>query len=124
MTATQRHSSGSAHCRDNRKKASRRGLLTRTDVTKLDYEDASPWAVLCNLQQIHKASETAASRKLRSYFSERDFEELGDDDLAGRQGIMAPDLHMRPLPQANGGRDLAATNAVPKGSNELHVCVR
>ena len=47
-------------------------------------------------------------------------EDLRHDNLAWRKRVPTADLHVRSLPQANGGRDLTATNAVAQGSDELH----
>jgi hypothetical protein len=94
---------------------------TPLDVTKLDYEDPSPRPVLRDLQELDDAGKTGAPGKFGRYISEGNLEDLCDHDLAWRELIPASDLHVWPLPEANRGGDLTATNAVAEGSKELHV---
>ena len=94
---------------------------TPIDVAKLDDEDPSSRAVLRNLEQLDNADKAAALGKRGSHISERDLEEPCDDDLAWREGIPASDFHVWSLPEANGGRDLTATDAIAEGAKELHA---
>jgi hypothetical protein len=91
------------------------------DIPKLDDEDPSPRTVLRNLEQLDNADKAAALGKRGSHISERDLEDLCDYDLAWRERIPASDFHVWSLPKANGGRDLAVTNAIAEGAKELHV---
>jgi hypothetical protein len=77
--------------------------------------------VLGNLQQLDNAGKTGAPGKLGRHISERDLEDLCDDDLAWRERISASNLHVWPLPKSNRRGDLAATNAIAEGSKELHA---
>jgi hypothetical protein len=93
----------------------------RLDVAKLDDENPSPRAVLGDLEEIDDADEPRLAGKLRRDVGEGDLEDPRHEDLAGRERVPATDLHVRTLPDAHGGGDLAATNAVAKRSHELHV---
>ena len=99
--------------------ASRR---TRLAVTKLDDEDPSPRAMLRYLEQIDNTGEPREPGKLGCHISERNLEDLRDDDLTWRERVPATDLHVGSLPKANCGGDLTATYAVAERSKELHRC--
>jgi len=76
--------------------------------------------MLRNPQKIDDPNKTGALRKLGGDIAYADLEHLSDDDLARRERISAPHLHMWPLPQAHRAGDLTAANAIAKDSKELH----
>jgi hypothetical protein len=76
--------------------------------------------MLRNLQQVDNTEKAGAPGKLRSHVSEGDLEDACDDDLAWSERVPASHFHMWPLPKANGGGDLTATNTVAEGPKELH----
>jgi hypothetical protein len=87
---------------------------------KLDEEDSASRSVLGDLQQIRDARETGSPSQVGGDVGERNLEELRDHDVAGRERISSADFHVRPLPQPNGARDLAGSNAVSQRGKELH----
>jgi hypothetical protein len=93
----------------------------RWDVAKLYDEHSSSGTVLRNPQQVDYAEKAALPRKFWRDISEADFEHLRYCDFAWRERVPSSDLHVRLLPQANRGRDLAAANAIANSTMELHV---
>lgn len=92
----------------------------RLDILKLDDEYPSSRAVLRDLEEIDDAHKPRLPRELGRDIGEGDFEHLRHENLAGRERVPATDLHVRSLPEADGGGDFAATNALAEGSHELH----
>ncbi len=90
------------------------------NVAKLDHEHPPPRAVLGDLEEIDNAHEARSPGKLRRDIGERDLEDLRHENLAVRERISAAGLHVRPLPQTNGGGDLASTNTIAERPHELH----
>jgi hypothetical protein len=90
------------------------------DIPKLDDEDPSSGAVLCDLEKIDDAHKPGLPRELGSDIGEGDLEDPRDENLAGRERVSAADLHVWSLPQPDGGGDFAATNAIAERSEELH----
>jgi hypothetical protein len=92
----------------------------RLDVPKLDDEHAAARPVLGDLQEIDHAGKPGLPRELGGDVGEGDLEDLCHDYLAGREHIPPTDLHVRSLPQADRGGDLAAANWVAERADELH----
>jgi hypothetical protein len=92
----------------------------RPDVAKLDDEHASSRAVLGNLQKFDNAGETGIARQRGRNVGKGNLEDLRYDDVPRGQCIAAADFDVRPLPQANGGRNLSVANAIAKTAEELH----
>lgn len=76
--------------------------------------------MLCDLEEIDDAHKPGLSRERGSDIGEGHFEDLCHENLAGRERVPATDLHVWPLPQADGGGDLAAANAIAERADELH----
>lgn len=76
--------------------------------------------MLCDLEEIDDAHKPGLSRERGSDIGEGHFEDLCHENLAGRERVPATDLHVWSLPQADGGGDFAATNALAERSDELH----
>jgi hypothetical protein len=93
------------------------------DVPKLDDEDSPASAVFRHLEEIDKPGEAGLSRQLRCDFGEGDLEHLRDEDFTGRERVSATDLDVRPLPEADRGGDLSASDSVAQGLDELHLVV-
>ena len=93
------------------------------NVAKLDDEHPSSGAVLGNLEEVDEAHEPRSPSEFRRDIREGDLEDLRHENLAGRERISPSDLHVWPLPQANGDGDLASTNAVAECLDELHGLV-
>jgi len=68
------------------------------DVPEFDHEDPPPRSMLRDLEQLDYAGEPGLTRKLRGDLCQRRLEETGDLDLTWREGIPAPDAHVRSLP--------------------------
>lgn len=79
--------------------------------------------MLSDLEEIDNADEPRSTGKLRRDIGEGDLEDPRHENLAGRERISPSDLHVWPLPQANGDGDLASTNAVAECLDELHGLV-
>ena len=77
--------------------------------------------MLRDLEEIDEPDKPRLPRKLRGDLRQGYLENLRHDDLARRKRVMATELHVRSLPQANGGCDLTAANAIAESSDELHV---
>lgn len=95
--------------------------LPTIDVMKLDEIDAPPRTVFRDLEQIDDAGKPRVTGYVGRHVGEGNLKDLRDDDFARRQGISTADLYVRPLPEANGGSDLAPTDSIPKATEKLHV---
>ena len=80
--------------------------------------------MLRNPQQIDNADKAAASGELRRDVRDADLEQLRDDEFARRERVVPSDLDLRSLPQAHGGCDLTAANAIAECPKELHPLSR
>lgn len=94
---------------------------TTVVVAELDDEDPSSRAMLGDLEELDDAGESGLAREGWRDVGEGDLEDLRDDDGAGGQRVAAADLHAPALPEADGGGDLASTNAVAERAKELHL---
>ena len=76
--------------------------------------------MLGNPEQIDDTDKARAASEFGGDVGETDLEDLRDDDLARRQSIPPSHFHVRSLPQAHRGRELAAPDAVAQRAKELH----
>ena len=90
------------------------------DIPKLDDEDPSSGAVLCDLEEIDDAHKPGLPRELGCDIGQGDLEDLRHENLTGRERVPATDLYVWSLPQPDGGGDFTATNAIAERSDELH----
>jgi len=68
------------------------------DVPEFDHEDPPPRPVFGDLEKLDHAAEPGLPCKFRCDIGQGGLEQAGDLNLTGREGIPAPDVHVRSLP--------------------------
>jgi hypothetical protein len=76
-----------------------------------------------DFQEIHNTREAGLPRQVGCDIGERDLEQPGHNDVAGRQRISPANLHPRALPESNAARYLTGSDTVAQRRKELHVRV-
>ena len=92
----------------------------RRDVVKVHEVHVLPSAVLCNLEEVLDAGESAFTRESRRDLFESDRDDRVDLDLATLEAVSPPGAHPRADPDANRARDRTASHTIAEVFRELH----
>src|ERR1043166_8921139 len=100
--------------------ALRNPARSRLHIPELDQKDAAPGPMPGDLEKVDESHEAGAAGEGRSNVAERHLEERGHDDMPGMEGVLPPDLHVRPLPEPDAAGDLSVADSIAECLDELH----